>query len=236
MSKVRVVLVAFALVVNAAVSQMAFGDAWNKKTKVTFSGPVEIPGVALGPGTYVFKLVDSSSNRSIVRVTNIREDKVYATILAIPDYRVNASSKTVMYFSERPEGTPVAIKSWFYPGDNFGNRFVYPKSKAVQMASEYHQPVPAGEVEQPKEVKAIMAVPVAVATEAKKVEQYVASQFEKHDAADTAGVDGEAVKPAATEKKLPKTASPVHELALLGLFLVAGGLFTRRVIACVQQG
>src|SRR5262249_31722096 len=104
MYKSRVVMAAFALILGAAMCQSAFADAWNKKTKVTFSGPVQIPGVSLPAGSYVFKLVESSSNRNVVQVTNLREDKVYATILAIPDYRINASSKTVMYFSESQGG------------------------------------------------------------------------------------------------------------------------------------
>ena len=81
-------------------------DAWNKKTKVTFSGPFQVPAphtsakvLTLPAGTYVFRLVSSDSNRHIVEVTNPRGNQVYSTILAIADYRVNASSKTTMYFS-----------------------------------------------------------------------------------------------------------------------------------------
>ena len=92
--------------------------------------------VSLAPGTYIFRLSDSEANRHLVQVTNERGDHVYTTILAIPDYRLNATSKTVMYFSERPAGHPPAIKSWFYPGDNYGHRFVYPKAQAVQIAQE----------------------------------------------------------------------------------------------------
>ena len=35
----------------------AFADESNKKTVMTFSAPVEIPGKALPAGTYVFKLL-----------------------------------------------------------------------------------------------------------------------------------------------------------------------------------
>jgi len=218
----------------------AHADTWNKKTKVTFSAPVQIPGphtpsgvISLGAGSYIFKLVDSASNRHIVQVTNVRENRVYSTILAIPDYRLNASSKTVMYFSERKSGAPMAIKSWFYPGDNFGQRFVYPKVKAVEIAAAVNQPVPshAPEVKVIERTK-IVEVPVYIQTPAKQEVAYAPAVFEKHDAADTAGEDGEAVKEADTAaKSLPRTASPLPFFGLMGLLAVGASLALRRAAA-----
>src|SRR5438045_2247567 len=109
----------------------------NKKTTLTFSGPVEIPGVdaqVLPAGTYVFKLLDSQSDRHIVQVFNKDETHIYSTILAIPNYRLKATDKTVMTFSERAVGDPQAIRAWFYPGDNSGEEFVYPKKRAIALA------------------------------------------------------------------------------------------------------
>src|ERR1035441_5627697 len=69
----------------------AKADDWNRKTTITFSGPVEIPGVhltgwgVLPAGTYVFKILDSQSDRHIVQIFNQDETMIYATILAIPD-------------------------------------------------------------------------------------------------------------------------------------------------------
>jgi hypothetical protein len=202
-------------------------------TKVTFSGPVQIPSphsktgvVTLPAGTYVFKLQDSSSQRHIVTVTNVRGDKVISTILAIPDYRINATSKTVMYFSESKAGTPMPVKSWFYPGDNFGQRFVYPKVKAQEIAAQVNQPVPSYTAENVE-----IATPVAIQTPAKQEVAYAPTVFEKTDSTDTAGVDGEAVKDAptaATPATMPKTASPVHLFGLLGALLVMASLALRR--------
>src|SRR4029434_4714909 len=119
-------------------------QAWNKRTMVTFSAPVEIPGVGaqvLPAGTYVFRLLDSLSDRHIVQIFNKNESHVYATILAIPNYRLRATDKTVMTFAERAVGEPQAIRAWFYPGDNSGQEFVYPKKRAVELAKITHQPV-----------------------------------------------------------------------------------------------
>lgn len=211
-------------------------DAWNKKTKVTFSGPIQVPApnskagvITLPAGTYVFRLTTSESNRHIVQVTNLRQDKVYTSILAIPDYRVNASSKTIMYFSERKSGAPVAIKSWFYPGDNFGQRFVYPKVQATQIAATVNQPVPSHNIEV-VEQKTVAAAPVAMQTPAKQEVAYAPATLEKTDATDTAGDDGEAVKeaPAPEAKPLPKTASPLPAFGMMGGLLVAAGYLFRR--------
>jgi len=233
--KSTVTLALVALVVGA--TQLC-ADTWNKKTKVTFSAPVEIPGpqtkggvVVLPPGTYVFRLLDSPSNRHILQVLNPAETKVYSTILAINDYRLNASSKTVVYFSERKAGAPTAIKAWFYPGDNFGQRLVYPKVAATQIAAVVNQPVPSHEadVKVAEETKT-EAVPVVVQTPAKQEVAYAPSQF-TNDATDTAGVDGTAVKPAEpTPKPLPKTASPIYLIGLMGFVLLLIATLTRKAI------
>ena len=126
---------------------IAQADEWNKKTVVTFSGPVEIPGVhltgwgVLPAGTYVFKVMDSQSDRHIVQIFNKEETTVYATVLAIPNYRLKATDKTVITFSERPAGEPEALRAWFYPGRQWGEEFVYPKARAMEIAKLTNTPV-----------------------------------------------------------------------------------------------
>jgi hypothetical protein len=123
------------------VPATARADEWNKKTFLTFSGPVQIPGATLAAGTYVFKLADLNGNRHVVQVFDKDEKHIYGTILAIPDKRLEPTSDPVVLFAERPAGTPQAIRAWFYPGDTFGDEFVYPKSQAVQIAKATHKSV-----------------------------------------------------------------------------------------------
>src|SRR6202049_2419234 len=136
----------------------ARADDWNRKTVMTFSGPVEIPGVhltgwgVLPAGAYGFKIRDSSSDRHIVQIFNKAETMIYATILAIPNYRLKATDKTVVTFRERPAGQPEALRAWFYPGRNWGEEFVYPKAKAIELAKATKLPVLYTEVEIPLEV------------------------------------------------------------------------------------
>jgi hypothetical protein len=133
--------------IGAVLIPSAQAADWNRKTEITFSGPVEIPGVhlvgwgVLPAGTYVFKILDSQSDRHIVQIFNKEETVIYATILAIPNYRLKATDKTVMTFSERPAGEPEALRAWFYPGRNWGDEFVYPKARAVELAKTANTPV-----------------------------------------------------------------------------------------------
>ena len=151
MDRFRVVVTIFCLsLVALTFLPSAKADEWNRKTTVTFSAPVEVPGVGaqiLPAGTYVFKILDSPSDRHIVQIFNQAEDHVYTTILAIPNYRMRATGKTVMTFKERAEGQPEAIRAWFYPGREWGEEFVYPKSRAVELAKIVNEPVLATPVE-----------------------------------------------------------------------------------------
>ncbi len=130
--KVAAVLICFAMLCLTFLPS-AKADMWNKKTILTFSGPVRVANTTLPAGTYVFKLADSPSNRHIVQIFNQDENHVYATILAIPASRLEPADDTVIKFAETsssgatssgmlpPEGVPV--KQWFYPGDSSGQEF-----------------------------------------------------------------------------------------------------------------
>lgn len=220
-----------------ALVTMAFpprtkADEWNKKTTVKFSAPVEIPGVGaqiLPAGTYVFKLLDSQSDRHIVQVFNVRGDHVYATILAIPNYRLKSTDKTVMTFRERASGEPEAIRAWFYPGNTWGQEFVYPKKRAIELAKITNMPVLA----MPTELETTITTPVASADEP----PVIALKAAPIEAVKPTGevvpiaevVETPPVQTAAVvqtpepEKSLPKTASPLPLLGLIGLLSLGAG-------------
>jgi hypothetical protein len=191
---------------GATVLPSARADEWNKKTVVTFSQAVEVPGKILPAGTYTFKLLDSPSDRHIVQIFNADGTQIIATILAINDYRLHPTGETVMKFSERPGDSPDALRAWFYPGDNFGQEFVYPKVRAIQLAQTTHFVVPAVAVETVDE-NVIKTVPiVAVTPDQKEVEVTTVIQTTP-PAAVTAVKESE---------ELPQTASSILLIALLG--------------------
>jgi hypothetical protein len=136
----RLIGCALAVVALFAVSN-ARADEYTKLTYLTFSGPVQLPGITLPGGTYMFKLADPDSGRRVLQVWDKDGMKLYTTLLTIPDEKMEASDKPVVMFSERPAGQPQAIKSWFYPDERIGQEFVYPKSQAMQIAKENHASV-----------------------------------------------------------------------------------------------
>jgi hypothetical protein len=134
-------LMCCAAALTIAIAPGARADEWDKKTILTFSGPVQIPGATLPAGSYVFKLADIPGNRHVVQVFDKDEKKIYTTMLAIPNERLEPSDDPVVLFSERASGSPQAVKVWFYPGNRIGNEFVYPKTQAMRIAKETHQSV-----------------------------------------------------------------------------------------------
>jgi len=112
---------------------------------MTFSDTVQVPGATLPAGTYVFRLRDSQSDRYTVQILNERENHMYATVLAIPDYHDTAPEKTLVSFYEAPAGQPMPLKAWFYPGEKYGREFVYKKNEAALIAAAAKQTVPSEE-------------------------------------------------------------------------------------------
>jgi hypothetical protein len=207
------------------IAPRALADDWDQRTIFTFSGPVEIPGQVLSAGTYVFKLADSSSDRNIVQVFNKDETNLYGTFLAIPDYRIKPAGKTIITFEERPAGSPEAVKAWFYPGENYGRDFVYPKPKATALAKANNTPVPsmpaefaANTIEPAATVKAphIVAMSQAPLKAQKPTEEEV-------EIAEVFAVSAEAPLP----PTLPTTASPLPLIGLVGLLSIGAGVGLR---------
>lgn len=220
----RAILAMFAvslLMVTLAAGARA-DTAFNKRTVVTFNQPVEIPGQVLSAGTYTIELYESFANRNIVRVYNSDRTQLIATVLAIPNLRLTPTGDNVMKFLERPGNSPDALKAWFYPGDNFGQEFVYPKARAVQLAQITHEAIPTVETE-----------PATV--EVLKSETIVAETPEQKEVAIAEVIPTPAPAPAAENLSpapaLPETASPVPLIALLGILSVSFAFALKRFLS-----
>ncbi len=203
----------------AAFMPAAKADDWDQKTIVSFGGPVEIPGQVLPAGTYVFKLADSASDRNIVQVFSKDEKQLYGTFLAIPDYRLKPASKPIITFEERPAGAPEAVKAWFYPGENHGHDFVYPKPKAVALAKANNTPVPAMAAELEKNTTMPASTLQEPHVQALKTARLMAEKPTEEEV-EVAKVFVAEV-PSPLPAQLPATASSLPLLGIVGLALLA---------------
>ena len=230
-SKVVALMCSFVLLAIAfAVNVQA--DTLDKKTVMTFSEPFEVPGVdaqVLPAGTYVFKVYESFGDMNIVQIVNADETHIFTTILAINNYRLKPTEKTVLTFKERGEGQPEAIKAWFYPGNDFGQQFVYPKKRAIELAKIVDEPVlampietnvvPSEEVLKNVQLEAIQPtgeeVPVTAVVEAPPQQAAVAAPV----------AAAAATAPDKTEvaQALPHTASSLPLAGLIGLLSLGAG-------------
>ncbi|HKU26327.1 MAG TPA: hypothetical protein VJQ54_12710 [Candidatus Sulfotelmatobacter sp.] len=224
-----VLLNLFAVLVASVLVPMARADQWNKETVVTFSNPVEVPGRVLPAGTYVFKLASSEADRQIVQIFTQDQRKLVATVLAVPDYRVQETDKPKISFEERPSGEPEALRSWFYPGDNYGAHFVYPKSTRnpeADVAANQEPPAivaPESEAIPPMVSQLSTPPPLPVLAEQEPEQQVLA----------------ENIGPQPTQASLsvlPKTAGNYLVLPLLGLlFLGSGSVILSRMGRTASQ-
>jgi hypothetical protein len=199
----------------------AHADQWDKHTKITIDETIEVPGAVLPAGTYIFRLIDSPSDRHIVQVSNENEDHVFATVLAIPNYRLEPTGKTVLSFYEVPAGNPIPVHAWFYPGDNFGQEFVYPADRTFKVsenrsttATVIGNPVVA--VETPE--------PLVATVETAAVEPAIVPVVDETPVAPATEVALNEPPVMPGTPVMPETATNFPLLALAGLILIGGAL------------
>jgi len=198
------------------VAPSARADQWDKKTILTINEPIQVPNKVLPPGKYVIKLMDSPSDRHIVQIFDGDGMHLITTILAIPNYRLQPTGKTVFGFWETPPGQPKALRAWFYPGDNFGQEFAYPKNAAVQIAAVAKAPDPTTEATQQEE----MATALVTSTPPPQEEAQAAPEPAPAPQEATPAPEA-APAPAPQPQELPKTASPYPLVGLAGLLSLA---------------
>jgi hypothetical protein len=211
------------------VAFRAQADTWDKKTIITIDQPIQVEDTYLDSGTYVFKLLDSSSNRNIVQIYNRDQNHLINTIMAIPNYRLQPTGDSRFSFYETPPGTARAVRGWFYPGDNFGQEFRYPKqlhqlvayaAPAPQVAPP-PQPPPPPIVTKPAEPETPAPQPEAVTAPPPKQEEPVVIAQNTPPPAPQAAPPAEP-PPAQEPTELPKTATPYPLIGLGGLISLAG--------------
>ena len=222
-----------------AVTGWAAQDDWSKRTVVTLNRPIEVSGTIIPPGKFIFEIVGMLAERNVVRITSEEDGKIYATVIAIPDYTLEPSDKTVLRFYEAPRGVPEPLRAWFYPDHSIGVEFVYPKKRAVEIARETKEHVLAPLLERP-----LAPAQVEAPTIEKLLEESLVAITPKGEETPLAEVHPP--KPTTPEREvaaapppvppapvplqepaLPITASPYPWIGLLGLASAAAAVTTR---------
>jgi hypothetical protein len=215
------ITVAFSLaVVWLVMTPAAYADDWDKATRVTVNQPIEIPGMILPAGTYIVKIVDLVAERHVVRFLSEDGSQIYATLIGMPNFRLEPTDKTSFIFYEAEANRPRALHAWFYPGYRYGIEFAYPEARAAQIAQvageqviAFTEPEPFfREDPTPAPVEELLEEPLVAVTPGG--EELGLPEF-------TPVEEPELGPEFAEPLQLPRTATPFPFVALVGL-LAAG--------------
>jgi len=234
--KVLGIATALAALSAILVPGTARADEFNRQTFLTFSGPVSLPGIVLPAGTYTFQIANPESGSRVIQVTDKDRKKIQGFFMAIPSTLTEIPNQPVVKFAERPEGSPEAIKAWFYPGERTGYEFVYPRSQAVKIAKANHEKVlsipdqTAKNTDNTKPTEVFKSARVERVDENSQLSEVSRSTppAASNDAQPVVG-DVQRANASAPDSaaQLPQTASPFALFALLSVMSLAAGLGLR---------
>lgn len=217
MNRNLLLIASMAVLAIAGLVPGAEAQPADRKTFLTFSTPVEIPGRVLAAGRYEIRLADDGENMDVVQV--LQDKKVIGTYLTTPTDSLKFPNKSYVTFEQREAGAPPAIRAWFYPGDTIGQEFIYPKSRAITLARASQQPVKATSDDMATHMNA---------EEPAAQQQAVAALQEAP--VQVAQPDGDRVEIIETTLiEMPKTAGLLPALLLGGFLLIAMAMALRRV-------
>jgi Protein of unknown function (DUF2911) len=128
-------MVAFVLFFEFA----AHASEANESTKITFSAPIQIPGMVLPAGTYLFQQAEADSDLNVIQIFNADRSVLYATLQTASTERMEPTGGTTITLAEQGSGNPDVLVKWFYPGNTIGHEFVYPKRQAEVIAHARQQ-------------------------------------------------------------------------------------------------
>lgn len=126
-----VIIVFSILLAGAVLAPNAFANTGNKQVLFTVRQPVEIPGTVLGPGQYDLQLLSFGGH--VAGVWSANRQKFYGFIPTTPVSRMHGINKVRVELG-RPHDGIARVKEWFYPGDNYGYRLVYPSAQQKHLA------------------------------------------------------------------------------------------------------
>jgi len=213
----------------------------DSRTEFTFSSPVEMPGTTLPPGTYVFRIADPNTSRTVMQVMDKGSNKTYGLFLTISAVRPKASDEAELRFLETPAGKPAAVKTWWYPGNTIGKEFIYPKDQARKLAAATSTQVLTTQAEKADQAQIQDSALTYMSPTGQEtaVSENNATSNGSVGAVGTSGrsstsdldrkpvQQSESASNMSSRARLPRTATELPLLALMGLTSLAGSLGIR---------
>jgi hypothetical protein len=226
------------LLTLSATPALAQGGPMDSRTEFTFNQPVELPGVTLPPGTYVFRFVDATTGRKVMQVqAKDASSKTFGMFLTINAQRPKPSDDAELRFLETPAGQPAAVKTWWYPGNTIGREFIYPKSQARRLAQATNTTVLTTRAEsvtdeqmQTADLTYVSPSGQETALTDEQLVEAAANTAPVGATAQTTTADADrtpAQEGTMARASLPRTSTPLAGIGLLGLFSLLGGAWLR---------
>ncbi len=97
-----------------------------RTTYFTFSGTVQMPGVSLPAGTYIFEVANPDGGSDVVRVLSRDRKTVHLMKFTRPIYReAKGTLKATVTLGETAAGIPPPVKAWYPVSETRGREFMY---------------------------------------------------------------------------------------------------------------
>jgi hypothetical protein len=122
-----------AVAVVAAPAPTRAADLDNQTT-LTFTAPMEVPGMTLQPGAYVFETAPGQGDRQTVKIYSSDKSNLITTVEAVSMKR-EGPSDVVQYRPTILDSAPTALKGWLRAGTSSGYELVYSEREAAAIAN-----------------------------------------------------------------------------------------------------
>ena len=205
----------------------ARADQHDKKTILTVNETVQVKDTVLEPGQYVLRLLETEADRHVVQIFNRDQTHIINTVLTIPTERLRPADKTEFTFWETPPGNVRALRTWYYPGDNLGQQFPYPRhlQQVAMLMPPAEAPLPAEETapapaSEPAAEPAPEPAPEPSAQSEEEPAQQPAPEQPAEVAQNTAPAETPAQSTPEQPAQLPKTGSPYPAIGICGVLLL----------------
>ncbi len=224
-------------VLTLSIGGRAEAQPADYRTYFTFSAPVTLPGMTLPAGKYIFRLADPDGSRKVINVMSGDGKKSLAMLHTIPNQAARPPKDAEIRFMETNAQVPPPVKTWWYAGKSLGYEFIYPRRQALELAKSTKEPILTTAKETTDLEKADLSridgagvpAPVTVDENPAPAEARGRAQQADTDAAGGASATSRDVRAderarTTARRELPRTASSVPSVLLLGLFAMTLGV------------